>query len=712
MGNHWLKLCMGCMVLLLLTRCGRSEQWNVLIVTFDTTRADRIGCYGNTSIQTPNVDALAAEGVLFEKAFTPIPITLPSHTTIMTGKVPFAHGVRDNGIFSVGPQQKTLAEYLKEAGYATGAAIASFPLTSEFGINQGFDFFEDKITAHFEDFFGNRNVPRQRLFFDERNAGQVNEALLPWLETNANKPFFAWAHYFDPHQPHEPPAPYSHLYASDLYNGEIAYADQSFGVLVNRLKELGVYEKTLIILTADHGEGMGDHNEETHSMLVYNSTLHVPLIIKAPQSAKGRRISQRVGTVDIFPTVMEVLGFPLPNNIQGRSLKALLSSDSENPTLPDVPYYAETLSPRLAHGWGELRAFFEGDFKYIHGPRREMFQVIPDHAELEDLVEPQSEMAQKLKIRLQDYLDTHAIAGLDASLELDAETMERLVALGYVHSSGDKVGTIQEVLRDDGVPPQDRVVDNGLFSTAKNFLYKNKPVDAKEALVSLLRRNPDNPYYLELHASALRQLGLYDEALAELEKVLQLNLGIPPQDQVLLRMGQLYFSKGNFEKGLEFFQKSQAIRKTADGQYTLALYHRSRSQDDLAVPYLEETLRQKPHFAPAKLDMALIAAKKDDTEKAREYFEGALTDDPYFAKAYYNYGTFLVRLEKPARAKQMFTRAAEINPNYAQAYFALLTLALDENDAETAWQHFFKLTEADRQGELVKQAKALMSENL
>ena len=691
--------------------CSRSQKWNVLIVTFDTTRADRLACYGSQTIKTPNIDALAQDGVLFEKAFTPVPITLPSHTSMMTGKVPFAHGVRDNGLFSVGPQQRTLAEILSEKGYATGAAIGSFPLTSQFGINQGFDFYEDHITASFENFFGNRNSPKQRLYFDERKAGQVNEALIPWLEDNHDKPFFAWAHYFDPHQPHEPPPPFNQLYASDLYDGEIAYADQSFGVLVSKLKSLGVYDKTIIVFAADHGEGCGDHNEVTHSMLVYNATLHVPLVIKAPEMAKSRRIAQHVGTVDILPTILDLIGEKPPADIQGRSLKALLDPNTNAPSIPETLYYAETLSPRLGHGWGELRALFDGDYKYIYGPRKELYKVIPDdHRELRNLVDDEPEIAQRMKIKLQQYLDEHAVSGLDASVDLDEATMERLLALGYVHSSGDKVGAIEEVLRDDGTPPQDRVVDNGLFSTAKNFLFQGKALEASEATGGLLKRNPDNPFYMELHANALRQLGQYDKALSALEKVLDLNLGIPPVDQVLLRMGRLYFLMGQPQKGLECFLKSQDAKKTAEGQFAIASYYNSIGQAASAKPYMEETIRLQPHYAPAKLAYAIMLAKENQIEGAESAFKAALVENPYSAKACYNYGTFLVNQEKPDQAKAMFHRAVEIDSNYAQAYYALVTLAVRGGEKDAAWDYFFQLTEADRQGRYIEQAQALLAE--
>jgi len=309
----------------LLAGCGESKRkpkrWNVLLVTFDTTRADHIGCYGNKDIETPNLDRLAAEGFLFERAYASAPITAPSHSTILTGLYPTGHAVRDNGIFVLDDANTTLAEMLSEAGYGTAAAVASFPLSSQFGLDQGFDLYDDHFTLPYEDFRGHRVVNKTRLFFDERPAELVNEPLFPWLDENHDEPFFVWAHYFDPHLPTEPPPPYDQLYLADLYLGEIAYADEALGQLVDRLEELGVADETIIVMTSDHGEGRGDHNEITHSTLAYNSTLHVPMIIRVPGMEGGERIETRVGTVDLVPTILDLLGREVPESLQGLSMK-------------------------------------------------------------------------------------------------------------------------------------------------------------------------------------------------------------------------------------------------------------------------------------------------------------------------------------------------------------------------------------------------------
>ncbi len=319
----WKQITVGVGVVLVavgLIGCGNDRPMNIVIVTFDTTRIDTIGCYGNQEASTPNLDALAERGVRFQNAFSSVPITLPAHTTLMTGLYPLKHGVRDNGIFKVREDVTTLAEILRDRGYRTGAAIGSFPLGKQFHLDQGFEFYDDGVTGEYEDFRGRRVLPRTGIFFDERDASAVNQAAFPWLEEYSGGPFFLWLHYFDPHQPLKPPAPYDQLFMADPYLGEVAFADEAFGAVINRLEALGVADRTIVVMASDHGEGRGEHGEETHSLLAYNSTLHVPLIISVPGGRKGLTISERVGLVDVVPTVLDLLAIERPGIFQGRSL--------------------------------------------------------------------------------------------------------------------------------------------------------------------------------------------------------------------------------------------------------------------------------------------------------------------------------------------------------------------------------------------------------
>ncbi|MEM7052884.1 MAG: sulfatase, partial [Acidobacteriota bacterium] len=420
-----------------------AARWSVLLVTFDTTRADHLGAYGHQAARTPVLDRLAAEGVLFEQALAPVPITLPSHSSLMTGKVPPAHGVRDNGLFVLGEEQVTLAERLRGAGYRTAAAIGAYPLLARFGIAQGFELFDDHLGTPYEDLYGQRVLPKERLFFDERPAARVNAAALPWLEDHADEPFFLWLHYFDPHHPHEPPAPYDQLFAHDLYDGEIAYADESLGKVIEHLERLGVADRTVVVMTSDHGEGRGEHEETTHSLLTYQSTLHVPLIVRWPEGPRGRRIGNRVSTIDVLPTVLDLLDLEVPEDIQGQSLLPLLDDEKEGHDRRRE-LYAETLSPRLSRGWGELRSLVVDGKKYIHGPRPELFDLDGDPRELDDLIDRQPELAAALRGRLERYLERHAARDLDSSVAVDEETVRRLQALGYLQSAGSRVGAVDE----------------------------------------------------------------------------------------------------------------------------------------------------------------------------------------------------------------------------------------------------------------------------
>ncbi|MEO1369044.1 MAG: sulfatase, partial [Acidobacteriota bacterium] len=480
-------------------------------ITLDTTRADFLGCYGKESARTPNLDRVAEEGTLFLHALSSVPVTLPSHSTLFTGTYPLVHGVRDNGLFSLPSERQTLAEILKDQGYATGAAIGAFPLTREFGLDQGFDYYNDHISIAGEDYRGRKQEQKSGNFFEERPADRVNDAILPWLRENAERPFFAWIHYWDPHHPHIPPAPYDQLYSHDLYQGEIAFADQNLGVVLRELETQGIADRTLIVISGDHGEGRGEHNEDTHSLLSYDSTLRVPFLIKAPGFPAGVRISERVGTVDALPTILDLLGLEAPDEVQGRSLVPQLRGEAREGNRR--AYYAETLSPRLSHGLGELRAFYKGSYKYIHGPRPELYDLGEDPDELRDLVALEPEIGSSLESDLAAFIAENAGSqSSDAVHEVDDETRQRLAALGYISSSGSSNVEVQEVLSREGTPPQDRVQDVNLLCCWRQFAGVGNFLEAKETALRLIARDPENPSHHGLLARSYYGLGQIDRA--------------------------------------------------------------------------------------------------------------------------------------------------------------------------------------------------------
>lgn len=666
------------------------ERWNVLLVTFDTTRADHIGCYGRERAVTPNLDRLATEGIRFARAMASVPITAPSHTTILTGRQPLAHGVRDNGLFVLGDDQLTLAEILRAEGYATAAAVGAYPLVAQFGLDQGFDLYDDHLTGIFEDYRGVRAVPKESMFFDERRAAQVNEAILPWLTERArdprDRPFFAWVHYFDPHQPFEPAPPYDQLFADSLYDGEIAYADSRLGFLLDHLERLGELDRTLVVMTADHGEGLGDHGEITHAILAYDSTLHVPLIVRPPGEvpARGTVVEQRVGTVNVLPTILDLLGIEVPETVQGHSLVPFWTEGRE-PSRWTAINYAENLSPRLTHGWGELRVLAEGSSKYIHGPEPQLFDLSVDPDELDDLAAERPEETARMRERLQSVIDRFAVVGASSTRSVDDEVRQRLESLGYLQSGGVGEEVVVERLRDDGLPPRSQVSRISDLSAAKQLLHDGRGGDALVYLERLLESTPDNPLYLELQVVAWLQSGRRDDAWRRASELAEEGT---LSEEVMLHVTWHEFEHGDRRAAHAALTRYLAHRDSAQGSWLLASFAKALGEAAEARASLERALDLDPTFAPARVDLA-VALDRAGEPGVEEQFLRALDDAPYYAPGFYNYGVFLLQYGRQEEAIRRFERAAAIAPRYLEAHLALVaaySVAQRPADARSAYR--------------------------
>ena len=358
---------------LALAGCGPAPRPHILLVTFDTTRADYVGFASGREGLTPMLDAMAERGAWFSTCLTPQPLTLPSHTSIMTGLYPFSHGVRNNGTYIVPDETVTLAERLQEQGYATHAVVAAFVLDSQFGLDQGFAGYDD-------DFSGG---PKQKMFmFREIKADVVARKAVRWLEQERSKekPFFLWLHFFDPHADYEPPADLAARFPDEPYRGEIAFADRELGRVFASLDDAGLLDETLIVFASDHGEGLGEHGETTHGIFIYESTTRVPMLIAGPGVPPTGRVDALVRTVDIVPTILDLLDLPGEKDLDGRSLRSLWEGEDEDRTA-----YMETFVPRLNFGWGELRGLRGANLKVIQAPRPETYDLAIDPMELKDL---------------------------------------------------------------------------------------------------------------------------------------------------------------------------------------------------------------------------------------------------------------------------------------------------------------------------------------
>lgn len=614
-----------------------------------------------------------------------VPITAPSHSTIMTGRYPIAHGVRDNGLFVLGEEQLTLAEILRGEGYSTAAAVGAFPLTARFGLNQGFDFFDDHLTGGSEDYLGRRVVAKERLFFDERRASQVNDAVLPWLTEHAEDPFFLWLHYFDAHQPFEPPPPYDQLYADDPYSGEIAYADSRLGFMLDHLASLGALDRTLVIMTADHGEGLGEHHEITHAVLAYNSTLHVPLIIRPPgdTAPRGQVIEERVGTVDIVPTILDLLGLKAPPNLQGRSLVSLWNPTTSAPPPEAANYYAENLSPRLTHGWSELRVWFDGSSKYIHGPEPELYDLDADPQELNNLATSQPRESRRLRLALQRFLDAKA-ENTTVVTDLDDEVRKRLESLGYIHGSSADDLEITEKLQNGGVSPRDRVGDINDLSSAKHLLFDERTLEALVYTERLVTKDPNSPLYLELHASALLQADRLDEAA---EVLARMERHGPVPEPLVLHTSARRFLGGDEEQrrgvvaDLSHFVEASP---SAAGAHLLAELHQSLGDIDRAQAEFERARAIDSSFLPSRIALAVLRAQSGDEWTAERELLEILDDAPYNAKAHYNYATMLLKSERFNAAADGFRRAIDLSPNYLKAQLGLVAALVAAGEQSAA----------------------------
>jgi arylsulfatase A-like enzyme/tetratricopeptide (TPR) repeat protein len=472
--------------------CGRPAE-RVVLVSIDTLRADHLGCYGADFAHTPRLDALAAGGVRFATAISPVPLTLPSHTTLLTGLDPPEHGVRHNGVFRLAEDVPTLAERMREAGFATAAFVASYVLDRQFGLARGFDRYDDRTSR--------QQSGRGILGFAERPADQVVDAALEWLGS-APPRFFLWVHLYDPHSEYRPPPGFASAFPNRPYDGEIAFADAQVGRLLGALGERFPDGGTLVVVTADHGESLGEHGEATHSHLVYDATQHVPLLMNGPGLSPGRVVDPVVSLRDVAPTILDLAGVPPLPGATGRSLAAAARGRALEPRAAHV----ETLATQLDWGWSPLLGLRTEGFKYVRAPRPELYDVAADPGETRNLLADQPERAAALDAELERRLAS--ARPVAPNVELPDEGRERLEALGYVVPADLAARPDLGVV--GGRDPKDGMEALAVVYAADRLVGEQKPT---EAVAKLLALPMENVVYQGLLATAALAAG--DPALAE-----------------------------------------------------------------------------------------------------------------------------------------------------------------------------------------------------
>ena len=698
-----------------------SQPWNLLLITLDTTRGDRLGARRGDQSLTPRLDQLAEQGLIFEHLTTPIPVTLPAHATILTGLNPNEHGVRNNGTFVLAAEQVTLAEVLSERGYATGATAGALPVDAQFGLDQGFD--------HYDDDFPQSSKLRAWQS-PERRGDDVTDLTLAWIKAHRQEAFFHWAHYFDPHSPYLPPAPFDSTIA-EPYDGEIAFMDAQVGRLCDGLAELGLLERTWILIVGDHGESLGEHGEPTHSMLIYGVTQHVPGILVAPSAwdglsdrkVRGRRISQIVNLRDLAPTMIDALGMgadALPAS--GSSLLPLVAGSWTGPAVA----YMETLIPYLEYGWSELRGIRTRRWAYIRAPEPELYDLETDPGEATNVFYRFPEVAE----RLSDWCDYFVGEG-DETLEtgtLDQETIDKLRSLGYVAGAAPEGSAVNEkdpktlmtlfrridqarsahalqsnreaklilnsVLEEDpGNPAATRLLGNVLLyladgegafrafdelvirfpedtearvNRARAAIIKQSLEDAERDLTAILSKDPRNADARALHAQILTRT----DRVAEARRLLTDALAREPEEMdYLIQLALIEWGLGNQEEARDLAHEVLAADSTQAAAYAI-----------LGEWFWGVARTESKEGAMQKAQATMLTC--------REHLETALVLDPTQPLAAFRLAWLARQNKNNNRAQELYERVISLQPDHADAHVNLANILRERRQLQQAAQHY------------------------
>lgn len=683
--------------------CQRSPS-NLLLVTFDTTRWDHMGYASGREGTTPTLDALAARGAWFESAVSSQPLTLPSHASILTGLYPTHHRVRNNGTYTLNDDVVTLAEVLRDAGYQTHAVISALVLDGRFGLDQGFEVYEDDL---------GEGSKADILAMPESKADRTADKAGAWLEAavSSDRPFFLWIHFFDPHATYNPPPDVAARFPDDRYAGEIFFADRELGRVIGTLESLGVGENTLVAFTADHGEGLGDHGEETHGLFVYESTTRVPLLFAGPGVPAAGRVGGLARTVDIMPTVLSVLGVSLPVEVDGRSLLPMIRGDlDQSPALA----YLETFHPRENFGWSELRSLRGERYKAILAPRPELYDLHEDPEEEHNLLsspEQSNGISAELLGRLEEIAHVDA-AGRDEAgrQDLDADLRERLAQLGYLWQN------VKPEETEDRADPKDRVEFWDRAHAAQLAIADGRVEEAVEIMRSYLARDPSSTTAKTILAMALEMSGAREEALEIfLEIVEQTPRWAPPYFRAALiltsmgriseakrlleevgriqptnpdsfyQLGKMELRAGNVGEAEKLFQK--ALDVDPGHEYAtvgLALCLEKEGSPHRALAVLSAARRQFPESRFLTSSLGDLYDRTGDLRSAVELYQSAVRDDPEDATSWNRLGGLYLRMGLRQQAVESVTRAHELDPSDLSVTFNLAKLLLAADQAAAA----------------------------
>ncbi len=631
---------------------------SVILITIDTLRADHVGCYGAQTVKTPTLDALARDGVVFERAISQVPLTWPSHAVILTGTYPFQNGVQDFTGQPLSPQFRSVAQAFKQAGYATGAVVSAFVLDRSWGLARGFDFYDDEFSA--------QTFQQKDIGLVDRRAGESVAHAIAWLKKTPRRPFFLWLHLYDPHSPYDPPEPYRSEYNSHLYDGEIAYADHELGNLMAWLRQNHLYESSVIIALSDHGESLGEHGEDEHGFFLYNATVHVPLIVKPPAGSgiPSARRPEPVETVAVAPTLLQLAGLKDPTDAIHAQFQSHALFGATQPAKD--PAYSETFYPFSSFGWSPLHSLESERFHFIEAPKPELYDLEIDPGETLNIAAEQSATVAVLREKVQALLARNPFTRQDAGAgNLSPDAQEKLRALGYF---GFRAAVSAESLKQGLADPKDKLWEfNSIIKTED--LFQHKEDDQAEALLVEIQQKDPQIYVIPylLGESALRRQN-WERAADQLQRCLALN---PNFDNAMTGLARALAKLGRVDEAKGWLNKAlQSNPQNYRAWYETGLLEAANDPAAALASY-QKAIAIQPNFSPGQRELGMALYQQKDYASAATHLEKALAlglDDAHIRNFL---GICYSQTNRLQESVQSYRVALKLDPKLAEAHLNL-----------------------------------------
>ena len=643
----------------------RQAKPNVILITIDTLRADHVGCYGATNVQTPTLDALAHDGIVFERAISQVPLTWPSHAAILTGTYPFQNGVQDFTGQPLEPGFRSVAQVFKQQGYATGAVVSAFVLDRSWGLARGFDFYDDA--------FAPEVFQQKDIGLVDRKAGESVTRALKWLnavgvQKTSQRPFFFWLHLYDPHSPYDPPEPFRTQYRGHLYDGEIAYADHELGRLMAWLKQNHIYDHTLIVVLSDHGESLGNHGEKEHGFFVYNSTVHIPLIVKPPAGSGFRpgRVARPVETVAVAPTLLSLAGMKATTEKQFQAPVLLGGNAGNEDAGNEDPVYSESFYSFSSFGWSPLHALQTTRYHYIEAPVPELYDLLADPEEKNNLAPQQTATVAVLEDKLQSLLRQNPFKpAKGGSAGLSPDALEKLRALGYVAY---RSPVSPEALAAGLPDPKSKLWEFNAILEAGDAFHAGH-FSAGAALLGRVQEKDPQMYIVPfmLGEGAAREQR-WEEAAAAFQKCLQLN---PNFDQAMTGLSRVLVFLGKDDEAAQWARNALKVNPANyRAWYQLGLIQ-SKTDKNAAIADYQKAVSIQGSFAPLRRDLGLLYFQQGNYAEAADQLAKAaelgVNDAPLYNFLGISYG----HTNRLPKAVETFKKAIKLDPKLAEAHLNL-----------------------------------------